>query len=200
MTKHQEKKLDKATDKLLKKKEPTQQTPLKIKIISIAFLLIMVLSLVSFALLQSPNSQTAGNVNEQGVPENLAFQAIQSQGQEFWVAVKNYEVFQFQEPTLYQSQEDMQAVSNQLSQQSSVEIYQTQNFTDSNALYNLEKYLGASNIAYTRVQNQTCSESTIYLKMDSNEMPNGNCMVVSAEPGEEQIKVEALLYFQFNQN
>lgn len=200
MTKHQEKRLEKATDKILKKKEPTQQTPLKIKIISIAFLLIMVFSLGSFALLQSPNSQTGGNVNEQGVPENLPFQSMESQGQQFWVAVKNYEVFQFQEPTLYQSQEDMQAVSNQLSQQSSVEIYQSQNFTDSNALYNLEKYLSASNIAYTRVQNQTCEESTIYLKMDSENNPSGNCMIISAEPGEEQIKVEALLYFQFNQN
>lgn len=193
MTKHKQQRLDKATDKIVQKPNK-DSVPLGIKVISLLFLGIMLLSLISFALLYSPN-QSGGNVNEEGIPENLPLQEIQQEGQTYWVAVKNYEVFVFQQPpSTYEALEDMRNVATRLNNMSEVQIYQTNQFNDSNALYLIEKYLGASNIAYSRAQNQSCTQSTLYLKSDTDTSPEGECMVVSAEEGEEIIKVEAILY------
>ena len=192
MTKNQEKKLDKATDKIVKKPNK-DSVPMSIKIVSIIFLLIMVLSLVSFGLLYAPNNSS--NVNEQGVPENLAFQEIQQQGQTYRVAVKNHEVFIFdQGASTYESIDGAQSIAQQLQNQSQVQIYQTNNFNNSNALYELEKYLSAAQIQHSRINQTQCTSSTIYLKSDTDPQPQGSCMSISAEQGEQLIQVRAVLY------
>lgn len=199
MSKHKEKKLEKATDKVINKPDK-DQVPMGIKVISLLILGIMLLSLVSFAFLQSPpqsQDQMGNNVNEEGIPESLEFQEIETQqGESTWAAIKNYEVFEFQNPEVYRPQEDMEQVADQLNTLQQVEIYQSPEFENSNALYLLEKYLSASNIENTRVEEQQCNENTIYLTNKQEDLPQG-CMVISAEEGEEETRVEAVLYHSF---
>lgn len=154
--------------------------------VAIFLLLIMVFSVVGFAMLGT-GVDNEGNVNEQGIPEFLAFQQLSQEGQTFWAAVINYELFVFETIEGYDQREDLAQAANTIKQFDSVNLVLDENFTDDNFPYLIEqKFSNAFEIPVSRSQEAQCGEGTVILTNNENHSFDGNCLVIQSNEGEEE--------------
>lgn len=154
--------------------------------VAIFLLLIMVFSVVGFAMLGT-GVDNDGNVNEQGIPEYLPFQQLSQEGQTFWAAVINYELFVFETIEGYDQREDLAQAANSIKQFDSVNLVLDENFTDDNFPYLIEqKFSNAFEIPVSRSQEAQCGEGTVILTNNENHSFDGSCLVIQSDEGEEE--------------
>ena len=141
----------------------------KTKIFSIFLLLLMVLSVFSYALLFSNNSYHGNNQN---VPFGQIFQNSQT-GELIYGAVLNGETFIFQNISGFETREDLREISNSIKNENSISIY-VSNSSESSSIFLVEKTLKSldKNYYFLYDENQK-NESIINLEnLNFNETEN----------------------------
>ena len=191
MAKNNKKEVKSVKDKKVKKGE-TDVNP-KAKVMAIIILVMMVISVLGFAMLGTGLSSSA-DVNEQGIPNYLPFQQINSNGQLLWVASKNYELFVFENIEGYDLREDLAQIAFELKQKNQVNLVLDSNYSDSNFPFIIEqKFSKAFEIPVVRSNEIVCEENSVILTNNLNHSFD-NCLVIASNQGEEQRDASILSY------
>ena len=205
MKKNKEKRLEKASQNVInksnkkntkQKKQSEQGVSLTTKIVAGFFLILMLSGVVGFALSQNPAAMSQiGQSGTQTDLQDFPVQRFEEQGQVFWAAVKNGVIFQFDDPQTYEGNEDLQSLIPEIENlETTTSLYIDPQVSDDNAVFLLEEYLHALEIQHNRIDEMDCSNQNIILTTPENE-PEGDCITITAEPGNEAERVEALLYY-----
>jgi hypothetical protein len=158
---------------------------------SIVILVIMIASIGGFAMMTG-GPQTSGDGNN-GLPENLPLQKVENEGQVFWIAIKNSEVFYFMSIDGYDQAVDEKNLAEQIKTKENIDLYVDSSFESSDSIYLVEKALNGLQIDYNRVQEKVCNENTLVLTYNQS-VTEGNCMIFSPSQGEASQKAEILIY------
>lgn len=158
---------------------------------SLFLLILMIASIAGFAMMSAgPNSQ-----NNQNIPENLPIQKIEDNGNIYWVAIKNKEIFYFTNIDNYENNELEKNIAQQIKSKENLNIYVDESFTSSDAIYLIEKALNALKINHNRITtlDQTqCDSNTLILT--TNQTFTSNCLTYTTKPQEEYMQSEILIY------
>ncbi len=167
------------------KKEKVKNTQ---KTAAMIMLALMVLSILGFAMVGIPFSNS-----EDGNPKNLPFGQYEQQGQTFWAAIKNEELFIFETIDGYEERQDMNEIAQKIKTLSYIEIYLDEGYSDSNIPFLVENKLSNA-YGYTtqRISEEQCNENTLIITYDSEK--TGGCMILKTSLGEEQRDSNILAY------
>jgi len=157
--------------------------------ISLFIMAIMLLSIVGFAMM---NSNQSVSTEDGTIPKELEFKQVEQDGQIFWVAIKNYEIFIFETIDGYDARVDMQDLANQIKSKKEIKIYVDNDFESSDAIFMVDKVLNGLQITSEKVQTKTCDENTLVLT--NNKSFEGNCMKFISNKGEEYKDINILVY------
>ena len=159
--------------------------------VSIVFLIIMILSIVGFAMMSSGGASSS-NTGE--MPENLPMQIVEYEGNTYYVSIKNSEQFVFTPDgvELFQSDLITAGIANKISAAESLKIVSLGNFTSADADYLLEKVLRANKVPFEYVQDGSCdSASTLVL---TNNIVEGDCIQFISSNEEAYEKMTSVVY------
>lgn len=159
---------------------------------SMFILVIMVLSLGGFAFMSGGPGMT-NEGGENNLPENLPLKKVENEGQVFWVAIKNSEVFYFMSIDGYEEEEEKKNLAEKIKNKESLDIYVHDSFKSSDALYLIEKALNGLEISHNIVEEKSCNENTLVLTTNEN-ISEGSCLKFVASSGEETKDAEILTY------
>lgn len=177
-------------------KKEKQKVPMKTKVMSLILLFIMVASVAGFALsMAGGNSNIGSSTGDQNVPDNLPIQQVEYQGQEVWVAIKNSEVFVFETIDSFIGNSNAEETATRIQLQRQVYIYVEPDFVSNEAVFLLERALGALGINYQEISDRQCTANTIIF---SNDMADegSDCIVFNANNQSEAFsKAQNIIYF-----
>ncbi len=175
--------------KRIKKENHEKEIKRKNLYISIFILIIMVSSIVAFAIMSS-NSDISTNSNE--IPKELAFKQVEQNGQFFYVAIKNHEMFVFETIDGFDTRVDLANLAAQIKSKKDIKIYVDKNFESSDAIFMINKVFTGLQISSNIITEQTCDENTLVLT--NNASFSGNCMKFISNKGEEYADSNILVY------
>jgi len=155
---------------------------------SIFILIIMVLSVLGFAL-----SGSSGSKGSDNHPSEVPFQQFDNNGQVFWGAIKNNEQFIFDDIAGFDEDNATAALANRIKSQNNVEIYIDGNFSSNEALYLIEKSFRALKIKYNKTKDKKCDSNTIVLT--NNDTLKGDCIKFVSTNEEAFNKANVLTYY-----
>lgn len=188
------KKLEKKSEKKVKSQVKNQDENRGAKFIALFLLILMIFSVIGFAMLGTAPSNTQ-DVNEEGIPRNLPLQQIVSGEQIAWVATKNYELFIFEDVSGFDQREDISSIAFEMKQKDSLNLFLDDNFTDSNLPFVIEQqFSNAFQIPVLRINDLSCDENTLVLTNNINKSFDGSCLVLASQIGEEEFNSMALSY------
>lgn len=158
-------------------------------VISLFLLGIMLLSIIGFAMMSSDG--TVSN-DPNTVPKELDFRQVEQNGQVFWVAIKNHEVFIFETIEGYDARVDLNGLAETIKSKKNINIYVDNGFESSDAIFMIDKVFTGLQISSQKVNQRTCDENTLVLT--HNKSFEGNCMKFISNNGEEYKDVNILVY------
>ena len=157
--------------------------------IGIFILIIMLSSIVGFAMMSG--SGEIGQNNNQ-IPKELAFKEVEQDGQVFWVAIKNHEMFVFDNIDGFENRTDLRELATQIKLKKDIKIYVDEGFESSDSEFMINKILVGLQINQNKVLEKTCDENTLVLT--NNASFEGNCMKLISNKGEEYTNTNILVY------
>lgn len=115
---------------------------------SIFIMIIMVFSIIGFAMMSGGKS--GGIAGGSSQPDEMPLRKIEQDGQIFWAAIKNGELFVFDDIDQYMYNPTQEELANLIKQQKSVSLYVEDNFS-TEAEFLIEKALRGLKIQYTQI-------------------------------------------------
>lgn len=173
--------------KKIKKKDENQK---KVFWMSMLLLVIMVMSVLGFALTMTGGAPSSDN----GLPSEIPFQEFQdpNSGQVFWGAVRGGEQFIFLTLEGFSNQSDLAELAYNLKEYESINTYTTAGFNQSSSEFLIKKALRGLRIDTNNVYELDCREPTLVF---GTEVVNENCMYFLADGNNTYFRAEALTYF-----
>lgn len=159
---------------------------------SFILLLIMVLSIVGFAL----SGSGVDNGNDGQLPNEIPFQQFEdpSSGTIFWGTIRNSEQFIFLDINGYDNRTDLANIAGQIKLYQNLSVYIDSDYKSADSQYLISKALKGIKINEVKLNTlETCTEDTLVLTL--NESFEGNCIKLISKEGEEFRDAENLVYF-----
>lgn len=154
---------------------------------SIFIIAIMILSIGGFAM--SGTSFQSSNK----IPDEVAFQQFETEGQIFWGAVKNKEQFIFLDIAGFDNQTEELEIATQIKLQNNINIYIDEGFESSDTIFLLEKALRGLRINSQQITTKECNSNTLILT--NNESLEGNCIKFISNNEDAYRKAEIVTYY-----
>lgn len=173
--------------------------PLKTKIMSLFLLFIMVASVAGFAFMMAgPGFSPVGAGQGQNqLPDNLPLQEVEYEGENFWVTIKNSELFVFDSIDNFINDIGAESIADRLQFHRQVFIYVEPDFVSSESVFILERALSALGINYERIANPQCSPDTVIFSRTGGF--DGECMVFDANNSVDAYRqAESVVYHLVN--
>ncbi len=161
-------------------------------IISLFIAVIMIFSIVGFALMSGgPSGSSSGSMD---FP--LQAGAFRDDiGNTYWGAVKNSEQFVFYSVDGFDERQDIGLLAQRMKNYNLIEVFVDSNFTDSNALYMIEnKISNAIDINFVRVNDGSCDMENKLIVSNNVSYEDGNCMKFIVSNENASIEADMLAY------
>jgi hypothetical protein len=156
---------------------------------SMFILVIMVTSVAGFALMMTIGSPKADD-NGDGIPSDVSLRTVEYQGQIFWVVIKNYEQFIFEEIDSFQNDTISEKIADQIKNKDELKIYVDPK-SDNSASYLLEKLLKSLKINHYYTNESLCASDVLYI---STEPIEGDCIKFIFNKSEQYQKANSIVY------
>lgn len=157
---------------------------------TIFILIIMVMSIAGFAMMSSSNGGQRTNSN--GLPQNLDLTMQQQDGQNYWIAVRDYKPFIFTNIDGYDQDLVSIGIANKLKSKSVVNIYVDENYESQDAVFLLERALLGLKIMTTQLIEYNCDENSVVFTY--NQSITGNCIIINVQKDDAYKKAESIVY------
>lgn len=145
-------------------------------------------------MLSSTGHDTSSSDN--GLPQEVPLQQIEYQGAIYWVAVRNYEYFEFLDIDKFEADLVSSSYADSIREMQDIELYVDPNFSSKESVFILEKALKGIRIRYEKSYDPRCSANKLYV---SNEEVFGDCLSYFVPEGEAYNKTESLVYHLIKQ-
>jgi hypothetical protein len=158
---------------------------------SMTIVFLMITSIAGFALMWTSGVST----NKEGIPKDYPLQLVNYKNQTFWVVIKNYEQFVFDNIDVYQNDTEMIPTAEEFKNLTSIKLYISPN-SDRSAAFLIERLAKATDKPLTVINNSICESGVFYLSTpEESSNITGDCLRFIYPKNKQYFEANSLVYY-----